>query len=86
MAIDPDAIDEPGTFEARMETEFDLITESRAAPGTPGRILVPGEPEAEAERRSAERGVVMDREHHQTLEALGDRAGTPFPATSAIGD
>ena len=26
IAIDPDALDEPGTFEARMETEFDLLT------------------------------------------------------------
>lgn len=85
IAIDPDAIDEPGAFEARMETEFDLLTGSPTAPGAPGRILIPGEPEAEAERRSAERGVVMDPEHHASLVDLGLRFEIPLPATTPIG-
>ena len=86
MAIDPDAIDEPGAFEARMETEFDLLTESPTAPDAPGRILIPGEPETTAERRTAERGVVMDPEHHANLVGLGSRFSVPFPATASIGD
>jgi len=85
MAIDPDAIDEPGAFESRMEAEFDLLTASPTAPDAPGRILIPGEPEADAERRSAERGVVMDPEHHGAMESLGERATVPFPETSPIG-
>ncbi len=85
IAIDPAAIDEPGAFETRLETELDLLVRSRTATGAPGRVLIPGEPEAEAERRSEERGVVMDVEHHANLVELGTRAGVPFPKTSAIG-
>jgi len=84
IAIDPDAIDEPGAFASRMETEFDLLTESATAPDAPGRILIPGEPEVEAERRSAERGVVMDPEHHANLVGLGSKTEIPFPGTTAI--
>jgi LDH2 family malate/lactate/ureidoglycolate dehydrogenase len=84
MAIDPDAIDEPGAFVARMETELTLLTEARTAPDAPDRILFPGEPETAAERRSAERGVVMDPRHHAGLVGLGTKAGLPFPATSPI--
>ncbi len=85
MAIDPEAIDEPGAFESRLETELDLLTAARPAPDAPGRVLIPGEPEAEAERRSAERGVVVDREHHAALLELASRAGIPFPESSPIG-
>ncbi len=85
MAIDPDAIDEPGAFEARLEAELEMLTSSRTAQGAPGRILIPGEPEAEAERRSHERGVVMDAEHHADLLDIGSRSGVPFPDTTPIG-
>jgi LDH2 family malate/lactate/ureidoglycolate dehydrogenase len=85
MAIDPDAINEPGAFEARLEHELDLLTEARTAPDAPDRILIPGEPETAAERRSDERGVVMDVEHHQSLLDIGARAGLPFPDTTPIG-
>ncbi len=85
IVIDPDAVDEPGAFEARLEAELDLFTQARTAPGAPGRVLVPGEPEAEAERRSDERGVVMDAEHHASLLALATSAGVPFPESSPIG-
>ena len=86
MAIDPDALDEPGAFAARLETELDLFTQARTAPGAPGPILVPGEPEAAAERRSAQRGVAVDRGHHADLLELAARADVPFPASSPIGD
>ena len=82
MAIDPDALDEPGAFEARLEAELDLITKGPTAPGAPGPILVPGEPEAKAERRTAERGVVMDPEHYADLLELSSRVGVPFPDSS----
>ena len=85
IAIDPEAIDEPGAFEGRLEAELELFTQARAAPDAPGRILVPGEPETEAERRAAERGVAIDAEHHANLLALATRAEIPFPGSSPIG-
>ncbi|CAN5590312.1 hypothetical protein BH24CHL9_BH24CHL9_01560 [soil metagenome] len=47
-------------------------------------MLVPGEPEAEAERRAADRGVILDEEHHRALEALASRFGVPLPAATSI--
>ena len=85
IVIDPEAIDEPGAFEARLEAELDLFTQARTAPGAPGRILVPGEPEAQAERRSDERGVAIDAQHHADLLALAEQAALPFPETTPIG-
>lgn len=84
VAIDPAAIDEPGAFESRLAAELDLFRQGRTAVGAPGRILVPGEPEAEAERRSAERGVVLDREHHAALLSLAQRVDLPFPESTPI--
>ena len=85
IVIDPDAVDEAGAFEARLEAELDLFTQARTAPDAPGRVLVPGEPEAEAERRSEERGVVIDAEHHASLLALAEQAAVPFPDTAPFG-
>ncbi|MEX1335497.1 MAG: Ldh family oxidoreductase [Candidatus Limnocylindrales bacterium] len=85
IAIDPDAIDEPGAFERRLEAELDLLVAARTAPDAPDRILIPGEPEAKAESRSDARGVVIDVEHHANLVEVGDRVGVPFPATTSIG-
>lgn len=84
MAIDPDALDDPGAFEARLEHEMDLLVSARTAPDAPGRVLMPGEPEAEAERRSAERGVVVDQEHLSTLLRIADGFGVPLPDTASL--
>jgi LDH2 family malate/lactate/ureidoglycolate dehydrogenase len=43
---------------------------------------VPGEPEAEAERRSDERGVMLDPVHVERLVELGDHYGSAFPVPS----
>jgi L-2-hydroxycarboxylate dehydrogenase (NAD+) len=84
MVIDPAAIDEPGAFEARLEHELDLLTAAPVIPGAPGPVLVPGAPEAAAERRAAERGVVLDEEHHRALELLAERFGAPLPPAVAL--
>jgi L-2-hydroxycarboxylate dehydrogenase (NAD+) len=84
IAIDPDAIDEPGAFEKRLETELDLFSKGQTAPDAPGPILIPGMPETAAERQSAERGVVMDQEHQDSLLKLASRTAVPFPSSSAI--
>lgn len=81
IVLDPDALDEPGAFEARMEHEMDLLTGARTAPDAPGRVLMPGEPEAEAEQRAEQRGVVIDQEHLASLVELADQFEVPFPET-----
>lgn len=86
IVIDPDAIDEAGAFEARMEHEIDLLIAARTAPDAPGRVLMPGEPEAEAERRSAERGVAIDREHLAALQTLADRFDVLLPPATELQD
>jgi L-2-hydroxycarboxylate dehydrogenase (NAD+) len=78
IVIDPTAIDAGGAFEARLEGYFDQLVSSPTVPGAPGRVLIPGEPEAEAERRAAERGVVIDAVHARNLTDLGERFGMPF--------
>jgi len=77
--IDPAAIAESGTFERRLEGYLDQLMSAETVPEAPGRVLVPGEPEAEAERRADERGVVLDDRHLGSLVELGDRFGLPFP-------
>ena len=85
MVIDPTAIDEPGAFEARLEVLIDQLIEAPTAPDAPGPVLIPGAPEAAAERLAAKRGVVIDREHHESLVALGERFGVPLPAAQRAG-
>ncbi len=82
MAIDPTALDEPGAFEARMELLISQLIEAPTTPDAPGPVLIPGAPEAEAERLAARRGVVIDQEHHESLLELGARMGIPLPAHS----
>jgi LDH2 family malate/lactate/ureidoglycolate dehydrogenase len=76
--IDPAALDDSG-FEARLERYCEQLVAAPLIPDAPGRVLIPGEPEAAAERRSAARGIVIDREHHEKLGVLADRFGVPLP-------
>jgi L-2-hydroxycarboxylate dehydrogenase (NAD+) len=78
VAIDPSALDEPGAFERRLEGYLDELAAAPTVPGAPGRVLIPGEPEAAAEARADERGIVVDREHAASLRALADRFGLPL--------
>ena len=79
IVIDPAAIDEPGAFEARLEHELDLLIAAPTGPDAPGRVLFAGEPEAEAERRSTERGVVIDERHIESLLAIATRFERTVP-------
>jgi L-2-hydroxycarboxylate dehydrogenase (NAD+) len=83
VVLDPAAIDVAGSFERRLEGYLDQLTSARTIPDAPGRVLVPGEPEAEAERRAAERGVIIDRAHAAGLHGLGVRFRVPFPVGAA---
>jgi LDH2 family malate/lactate/ureidoglycolate dehydrogenase len=84
IAIDPDALDEPGAFEKRMEHEIELLVGARTIPDAPGRVLIPGEPEADAERRAAEHGVGLDAGHLADLAGLAERYDLPLPETTPL--
>ena len=82
IVIDPAAVDAPGAFESRLEGYLGQLVAAPTIPDAPGRVLVPGEPEAEAERRSDDRGVMLDPVHAERLVELGVRYGIPFPVSS----
>ena len=82
IVIDPAAVDAPGAFEGRLVGYLEQLVAAPTVPGAPGRVLVPGEPEAAAERRSDDRGIVLDAVHAERLVELGKRYDIPFPATS----
>jgi len=79
VVLDPTAVDVPGAFEARLEAYCQQLVDAPTIPDAPGRVLIPGEPEAEAERRTESRGVVIDAVHARNLVSLGERLGMPFP-------
>jgi LDH2 family malate/lactate/ureidoglycolate dehydrogenase len=79
VVLDPAAIDEPGAFERRLEGYLEQLVAAPLAPGAPGRVLIPGEPEAAADARSVDQGVVIDGVHADGLRTLGARLGVPFP-------
>jgi LDH2 family malate/lactate/ureidoglycolate dehydrogenase len=80
IVVDPAAIDLPGRFEGRLEGYLEQLVAAPTAPDALGRVLVPGEPEAAAARRSADGGIVIDAVHAQKLRDLGDRLGVAFLA------
>ncbi|HEY8847508.1 MAG TPA: Ldh family oxidoreductase [Candidatus Limnocylindrales bacterium] len=83
VVIDPAAIGTREAFETRLEGYLDQLVAAPTVPGAPGRVLVAGEPEAEAERRADERGVVIDAVHAGKLAELGVRFGVPFEPAAA---
>ncbi len=82
--VDPAAVDDAGAFEARLEHLLDQLTAAETVPDAPGRVLVPGEPEREAERRADARGVALDARHHEALLALAGRSSIPFPQVNPV--
>jgi L-2-hydroxycarboxylate dehydrogenase (NAD+) len=80
VVIDPAAADPSGGFAHRLEGLFEQLVAAPTVPDAPGRVLIAGEPEADAERRSSTAGVAIDAVHAANLETLGERAGIPFPA------
>src|SRR5438093_650921 len=83
--IDPAAFEEPGAFEQRLEHLLDQLVAADTVPDAPGRVLIPGEPEAEAERRSDARGITIDARHHASLVELAEANGVAFPDISPNG-
>lgn len=83
LAIDPAAID-IGGFERRLELLLGQLTSAPLVPGAPGPVLYPGQPEAEREAEQRRSGLVIDREHHESLLALADRHGIRLPEVRPI--
>lgn len=84
IVIDPDAFLVPGAFAVGMERELDLLMAAGTAPDAPGRVLIPGEPETAAERRSEAHGIVIDAAHFQSLRYLADRWDVPLPESQPV--
>ena len=82
MAIDPDAFDDRTGFTARLERLLDQLTTAPTIPGAPGPVLFPGQPEAEQEAKSHRHGIVIDSQHHASLQTLAIQHGIPFPDVS----
>lgn len=82
LVIDPAAISEPGVFEERLAGYLEQLIAAPTIPDAPGRVLIPGEPERDAERLAEQRGVVIDREHHESLLALAEEHRLPLPAAT----
>jgi LDH2 family malate/lactate/ureidoglycolate dehydrogenase len=79
MAIDPGAIGDAGAFEARLEQLIDQLTRAPLIPDAPGPVLYPGQPEAERARKQERDGIVIDREHYDSLVSIADRFGIALP-------
>ena len=79
LALDPEAVDEPGAFEARLEQLLDQLTAAPLIPDAPGPVLYPGQPEAERAKRSDREGIVIDREHFENLARLAARFEVELP-------
>lgn len=66
-------------FRRRVVTFRNQVTSAAAAPGFE-RVMLPGEPEVEAERRNRNEGLELSNETVEELRQLAVEAGVPFPA------
>jgi LDH2 family malate/lactate/ureidoglycolate dehydrogenase len=85
LAIDPGAIGDAEAFGERLADYLDGLTEAPTAPDAPGRVLVPGEPEDQAEAVSRTAGVAADARHIADLELLAARFGIAAPVVMGRG-
>jgi len=84
MAIDPGVVDGPASFVNRLEKLIDQLTSAPLIPDAPGPVLYAGQPEAERAARQARNGIVIDREHHESLIGLGERYQLRFPRVRSL--
>ena len=80
LVIDPGAIGDAPAFGERLGDYLDGLTEAPTRPDAPGRVLVPGEPEAAAEASAGPRAWV-DARHVADCGALAARFGIAPPAS-----
>jgi ureidoglycolate dehydrogenase (NAD+) len=85
LVIDPDAAVGRDAFATATSALTASLKAVRPAPGVE-RVLVPGELEAEHERRSSEAGIALPDALRHELIALGERYGVEPPAGAAAPD
>jgi LDH2 family malate/lactate/ureidoglycolate dehydrogenase len=85
IAIDPAALVGGDGFERRLEGYLDRLVVAPTIADAPDRVLVPGEPEAAADRRSSEHGIVIDAVHASGLATLAERLGLGLPFDAPAG-
>jgi L-2-hydroxycarboxylate dehydrogenase (NAD+) len=86
LAIDPAAAGTLTGFEERLERLLDQITSAPLIPGAPGPVLYHGQPEAERAAQQLRSGIVIDREHWESLQRLAATHGVVLPDAAPIGE
>ncbi|HEY6052110.1 MAG TPA: Ldh family oxidoreductase, partial [Thermoanaerobaculia bacterium] len=85
LAIDPAAAGTLSGFEQRLERLLDQLTSAPLIPGAPGPVLYHGQPEAERAAEQLRTGIVIDREHWESLQRLSAAHGVELPGAAPIG-
>ncbi|MBA2246799.1 MAG: Ldh family oxidoreductase [Chloroflexia bacterium] len=84
MAWRVDAFREPAEFTAEIDAMLDSLRTAPVGEGQPSdRVLVPGDPEAEAEERNRRLGIPIRDEVLAELRAAVEPLGVPFTLTGA---
>ena len=84
MAIDPGVVDGSASFVARLEKLIDQLTSAPLIPNASGPVLYAGQPEAERAAHQSRHGIVIDREHYDSLVGLGERYQLRFPRARSV--
>lgn len=80
IAIDPSATGPYERYLERVETVASVLTSQSGGPGGP--VLLPGDPEAAAEARSADRGVRLPHATAAAVTRLSEQHELPVPWTN----
>jgi len=79
MAWRVDAFRDPAEFYADLATSLAELRETPVSPAYPGkRVLIPGDPERDAERDARQRGIPVDAAVVAELRTLASAQGVPF--------
>jgi L-2-hydroxycarboxylate dehydrogenase (NAD+) len=85
LVIDPAAAGTLAGFEQRLETLIGQLTSAPLIPGAPGPVLYHGQPEAERAAEQRRSGIVIDREHWESLQRLASTHGVEAPEAVPLG-
>jgi len=85
LVIDPAAAGTLAGFEQRLEQLIDQLTSAPLIPNAPGPVLYHGQPEAERATEQLRTGIVIDREHWESLRRLASTYGVEAPEAAPLG-